>query len=106
MFGGLGQYRAGGMALSELARSLSAQVQRVIVDRTGLTGTFDFDLTYTPEQIPQGPPPPGAPPQPPIDPNGPSIFTALEEQLGLKLEAQRGPVPVLVIDRLEQPTPD
>jgi uncharacterized protein (TIGR03435 family) len=106
MFGGLGQFRAGGMALSELARILSGQVQRVVIDRTGLTGTFDFDLTYTPDQLPQGPPPPGAQLQPPVDPNGPSIFTALEEQLGLKLDAQRGPVPVLVIDHVEPPTPD
>ena len=56
--------------------------------------------------VPQGTPPPGAPPLPPIDPNGPSIFTALQEQLGLKLDSARGPVDVLAIDRVEQPTPD
>ena len=106
MFGGRGQLRAGGIALSELARSLSGQVQRIVVDRTGLTGTFDFDLTYTPDQLPQGAPPPGAPPQPPVDPNGPSVFTAVQEQLGLKLESQRGPVPVVVVQRMERPTPD
>ena len=48
--------------------------------------------------------PPGAPPLPSIDPNGPSIFTALQEQLGLKLNSLRGPVDVLVIDHVEQPT--
>jgi len=104
MFVGLGQLRAGGLALSDLARSLSTQVQRVVVDRTALTGTFDFDLTYTPEQLPQGPPPPGAPPQPPVDPNGPSIFTALEEQLGLKLEPATKLLQTVVIDHIEPPT--
>lgn len=103
---GFGETRGGSMALSELARYLSNQLQRVVEDRTGLTGNFDFDLTFTPDQVPQGAPPPGAPPLPPVDPNGPSIFTALQEQLGLKLEATRGPVPVLVIERVERPTPD
>jgi uncharacterized protein (TIGR03435 family) len=50
--------------------------------------------------------PPDAPPLPPIDPNGPSIFTAVQEQLGLKLESTKGPVDVLVIDRVEKPTED
>lgn len=101
-----GRLAGGGFPLSQLATTLSQFVQRVVLDRTGLTGSFDFDLTFTPDQLPQGPPPPGAPPLPPIDPNGPSIFTALQEQLGLKLESTRGPVEVLVIDRVEQPTPD
>jgi uncharacterized protein (TIGR03435 family) len=63
-------------------------------------------LTYTPagDQLPQGPPPPGAPAPPPIDPDGPSFFTALQEQLGLKLDNQRGPVEVVVIDSISQPT--
>ena len=80
-----------------------------VVDRTGLTGSFDIDLKWTPDQIPQeqpGPPPPGGPPLVAIDPNGPSIFTAVQEQLGLKLESTKGPVDVVVIDRVEQPTED
>jgi uncharacterized protein (TIGR03435 family) len=106
MRGGFGELRGGGMALAEVARFLSGQLQRVVEDRTGLTGTFDFDLTFTPDQMPQGPPPPGAPPLPAVDPNGPSIFTAVQEQLGLKLESVRGPVRVLVVERIERPTPD
>jgi uncharacterized protein (TIGR03435 family) len=88
--------------LSQFAIFLTRHVQRVVVDRTGLSGNVDVDLTWTPDQIPQ------TPEQgfPPIDPNGPSIFTALQEQLGLKLESTRGPVNVLVIDRIEQPTED
>lgn len=108
MSAGFGQVRAGSMPMSQVAQMLSQQVQRVVVDRTGLMGNFDFDLTFTPDQLPQGRgvPPPGAPAPPPIDPDGPSIFTALQEQLGLKLEAQRGPVSVMVVDRIERPTPD
>ena len=94
---------AGGYALADVARNLSSFTGRIVLDKTGLTGTFDLDLTWTPDQIPQGPLPPGAPP---IDPNGPSIFTAVQEQLGLKLDSQKGPVEVLVIDRAERPTAD
>jgi uncharacterized protein (TIGR03435 family) len=54
--------------------------------------------------LPQGPPPPGTPPFPAIDPNGPSIYTAVQEQLGLKLDSQKGPVDVLVIDGVEHAT--
>jgi bla regulator protein BlaR1 len=106
MFGGFGRIAAGGVSIAQLAMSLSPRVNRVVLDRTGLTGLYEFELEFTPDQMPQGPPPPGAPPLPPIDPNGPSIFTALQEQLGLKLDAQRGPVEVLIIDGVEQPTPD
>jgi uncharacterized protein (TIGR03435 family) len=96
----------GSLLMSQIAISLSQVVQRIVVDRTGLTGNFDIELTWTPDQMPQGPGPSGAPPLPPIDPNGPSIFTALQEQLGLKLDSTRGPVGVLVIDHVEPPTPD
>ena len=107
MFGGFGTIRAGGIELSLLARNLAGVVGRVIIDRTGLTGRFDFDLTFTPDQFTQiAPPPPGVPQPPPADPNGPSLFTALQEQLGLKLEPARGPVEVLVVDSVSQPTPD
>ena len=67
-------------------------------------------MQWTPDQLPQalarGEAPPGAPAMPAIDPNGPSIFTAVQEQLGLKLESTKGPVDVLVIDRAEHPAED
>jgi uncharacterized protein (TIGR03435 family) len=103
---GPGQMIAGGVPMAQFVNLLTQFVQRTVIDRTGLTGTYDFELSWTPDQLPQGPPPPGAPPLPPIDPNGPSIFTALQEQLGLKLDAQRGPVDVVVIDGVERPTED
>jgi hypothetical protein len=77
-------------------------IHLVIIRHFPFAGT---DLAWLPEQLPQGPPP-GAPPLPAIDPNGPSRYTAVQEQLGLKLDAQRGPVEVLVIDKVEQPIPD
>jgi uncharacterized protein (TIGR03435 family) len=102
---GFGQLLAGGMPISRLATQILSQLTgRVVVDRTGLTGGYDVDLkwTPTPDQLPPGPPPPGVE-LPPIDPNGPSLLTALQEQLGLKLDTERGPVDVLVIDRIQQP---
>jgi uncharacterized protein (TIGR03435 family) len=103
-----GGVKAGGVPINQILQLLSQNVQRIVVDRTGLTGTYDIDLTWTPEQIPQarGDAPPGAPALPPIDPNGPSLFTALQEQLGLKLDSTRGPVDVLVVDKVERPTED
>jgi uncharacterized protein (TIGR03435 family) len=92
------------IALSQLAGGLAGMVQRTITDRTGLSGRFDVDLAYTPELL-------GAAEGAKVaaaggDPNGPSIFTAIQEQLGLKLESTRGPVKVLVIDSVQHPTED
>ena len=90
--------------MPDLVRRLSmlsntgSSLGRMVIDRTGLSGAFDIDLHFTPDRIPDF-----GPGGPVIDPNGPSIFTALQEQLGLKLDAQRGPVDVLVIDRAEIP---
>ena len=99
-----GYLGAGGMALSALTPVLSRVVGRPVVDRTELAGRFDLTLEYMPEQLRQSdmPLPPGAPPPPRAD--APSIFSALQEQLGLKLEAQRGPIEFLVIERIERPT--
>ena len=101
---GPGNMAVGGSPMSQVATSLSMFAGRIVVDKTGLSGSYDFTLTWTPDQMPgAGQRPPGAPEPPPADPNGPSIFTALQEQLGLKLDSQKGPVSVLVIDRVERP---
>jgi len=99
------QVMAGGVPLAQLLPVLSQFTQRVVIDRTGLEGNFDIDLTFTPDRMPQGPPPPGVQ-IPSFDPNGPSLFTAVQEQLGLKLESERAPIEVLVIDHVERPTAD
>ena len=93
----------GGATLTMLAGILEGPAQRLVVDRTGLTGNWDLEVKYTPERSQL---PPGVEPPVPIDWNGPSLFTALEEQLGLKLRPVRGPVEVLVIDSVQQPTPN
>jgi uncharacterized protein (TIGR03435 family) len=106
MFMGIGSVGAGDVAIEQLAQLLSQQVQRIVIDKTGLTGRYSFNLEFTPAQMP----PPGAVPPgvqlPAVNPDGPSIFTALQEQLGLKLDSTRGPVETLVIDSIEPPTPD
>jgi uncharacterized protein (TIGR03435 family) len=77
-------------------------LQRPVVDRTGLSGPFDLDLTYLPDlETMNGRPASENPALPAQILGAPSIFTALEEQLGLKLESARGPVDVLVIDKVE-----
>jgi bla regulator protein blaR1 len=85
---------AGAFPMNELARFLALNTGRTVVDRTGLTGVWDFDLKYSPPNAPNP------------DPDPPSIFTALQEQLGLRLDATTGPVEVLVIDRVEPLIPD
>jgi len=101
LLGTPGQIRIGGFPLSLLANGLSRMTGRMVVDRTGLTGNFDLTLTFAAEQRSQASPDLPAP-----DPSAPSLFTALQEQLGLKLESTKGPVDVLVIDHVERPTPD
>jgi uncharacterized protein (TIGR03435 family) len=104
---GPGKLNAGGMPMSNLATALAPQVGRIVLDKTELTGNYDFELTYAPEALGSV----GGPPllnggTVPVDPNAPNLFTALQEQLGLKLDSQRGPVDVVVIDRIEQPAAD
>lgn len=108
---GFGRMSLNAMPIPVFLQYLAPKVNRVMVDRTGLSGNFDIELQWTPDNLP--PRAPGTPADQPIrvngesiDPNGPSLFTALQEQLGLKLDATRAPVEVLVIDRLERPSPD
>ena len=99
---GRGEINSMGIKLSFLADNLSGQVGRKVIDQTGLKGDYTFELKWTPDESQgQGFKGPGDGPPPP-DANGPSIFTALQEQLGLKLESQKGPVDLLVIDHAEK----
>lgn len=89
-----GTMTAAGATMTNLVSGLARlvpDVNRVVVDRTGLIGTFDVDLTWTPDMTPGST-------------GGTSFFTALQEQLGLKLEPTKVSVDVLVIDRIEHPT--
>ena len=97
-----GLIRFGGFPISQITTMLGGQTGRMVVDRTGLTGNWEFELHFAAEQ--RGAPPGTDPPA--ADPNTPSLFTALQEQLGLKLESTKGPVEVVVIDAIERPTED
>ena len=99
-----GRIMFGGYPMSFFANGIANEVARAVVDRTGLAGNWDFELTYTRERVRRPDVIDAAPAA--ADPDGASLFTALQEQLGLKLEATKGPVRVLVIDRIEPPTPD
>ena len=85
----------GNQSMGQLASQLTGRMNRMVLDRTGLSGVFNFTLNFLPDGSP-------------IDAsnNWPSLPTALQEQLGLKLEPARGPVEMLVIDSVERPTPD
>jgi uncharacterized protein (TIGR03435 family) len=105
---GAGRLALNGWSMSRLAINLATWVDRIVVDRTGLTGGFNLKLEWSLDQRPQfdalGAP--GRPVDLPTERTGPSIFSAIEEQLGLKLQPETGPVDVLVIDHVEHPTPD
>jgi uncharacterized protein (TIGR03435 family) len=90
---------ARGVTMDRLAGVLSQQgLGRVVIDNTGLTGRYDFKLSWAAGSMAADPNS--------ADTSGPSIFTAVSEQLGLRLESQKGPVPVLVIDHIEEPSPN
>jgi uncharacterized protein (TIGR03435 family) len=104
--------RGNGQAMSGLTQLLTQVTGRIVHDKTGLTGLYDFELRFDPQvlmaMLPQlgiSMPGPGANAAPnPSD--SPALLTALQEQLGLKLDSQKGPVEVLVIDSAEMPEPD
>ncbi len=89
------------VGVDQLGLNLSSLLSRTVIDKTGLKGRYNFDLSWTPDGTTlRGP---GDPDAPPADPSGPTIFTAVQEQLGLELKSAKGPVEALVIDHLEKP---
>jgi uncharacterized protein (TIGR03435 family) len=95
-----GVLRGGGRTMGDLAANLTGRMNQPVLDRTGLTGSYDFVLRWTPENFSNAAASAGA------SRDGTPIVTALQEQLGLKLEAQRAPVEFLIIDKIERPSPD
>jgi uncharacterized protein (TIGR03435 family) len=88
-----GSLIAHNVPLAQFAEFLSQQTGRLVTDSTGLSGGFDFEVHWTPDSVQQS------------SADAPSLFTALQEQVGLKLEPSRGPVDMLVIEHIEPPTP-
>jgi uncharacterized protein (TIGR03435 family) len=83
-----------GLGMTSIAEELSKITGRVVVDKTGLTGRYDFKLLWTADDAPV------------TDSDSPTLFTAIQEQLGLKLESAREAVPVLIVDHVDPPTPN
>jgi uncharacterized protein (TIGR03435 family) len=102
---GAGALSARGVTLGNLAKLLAGRAGRPGIDRTGLEGVYDLTLEWS-SDLGLRPAPPDAAGAADLRPDGLSLFTALEEQLGLRLEPGRGPVDVIVIDRADPPTPD
>lgn len=95
-----GKLEATRMRMQTLAEDLSGQVGRTIIDKTGLTGEYDLSLTWTPDDRANAATDNGAGDTPP------SLFEAIKEQLGLKLTADKAPVPTIVVDKIVQPEAD
>ena len=90
------------MTTSLFARSLSQRLDRLVIDRTNLAGRFNVQLQWTPADG-ENPFDPGGIALPLADPSLPSVFTAIQEQLGLKLDSSKGPVEVIVVDSAVKP---
>lgn len=90
----MGVFSAKSIPITQFAASLAFFVNRFVIDKTGLAGSYDIEFAWTPDQA--------------ISPDdgGASIFTALREQLGLKVVAEKARVEVLVVDHAEQPAPE
>jgi uncharacterized protein (TIGR03435 family) len=102
---GRGELTAQSLGMEQIAHLLTQQIGRTVVDNTGLKGNYDFTLHWTPDQSAPALNGPGGPPESTTSSESePSIFTAIQEQLGLKLESQKGPVEILVIDHVEKPS--
>lgn len=107
-----GELDGQGTPMAFLVQTLSQQLGQTVMDQTGLKGNYDFTLKWTPDPGSPGMmpgPPPGAGPgpdkqPPPPDASGPSLFTAVQEQLGLKLQSTKGAVSIIVIDHIERPS--
>jgi uncharacterized protein (TIGR03435 family) len=89
---GAGTLRSAGKPMAQLAGELTGQLGRPVMDRTGLTGRYAVNLEWSPD--------------PQANDARPALFTALQEQLGIRLQEDRGPIEVIAIGRLERPTPD
>jgi uncharacterized protein (TIGR03435 family) len=105
---GPGQLTGQGLPITSLVNMLSQELHHTVIDKTGLTGKYDLELTWTPDQgsDPMFKGTDGAQQRADAAPDasGPSIFTAVQEQLGLKLQSTKGPVETLVIDHIEMPS--
>jgi len=91
-----GHVAARAVDFSTLVTQVSGWADRLVVDRTGLSGQFDWDLQWTPAALSTAP----------ADSSGVTLATAIQEQLGLKFESRRAPIDVLVVARVERPMPD
>jgi uncharacterized protein (TIGR03435 family) len=96
MMWGRGRLTGQGIPIASMVPPLTQQLGRIVQDKTGLTGKYDVELRWTDDTGPDT--------RPASDPAAPSIFTAIQEQLGLKLDSQKAPVEVLVIDHVDAPS--
>ena len=100
-----GRFEASAATIGDLAKALANLLDRAVVDKTGINGTFHVVLTFatdnTTVRFPGAPVDADSPPAIDAPPN---IFTAIQEQLGLKLNSNRGPVDVMVVDHVERPS--